>query len=115
MPAPIAKASSEWPNSLGNQYKDHTFREGVRAASFRTPGPLMPAAFDSSSGHSPDGAAAGFGALSQVGEGQLLDLVRIATFVLDPDGRIAVWSPAAADLTGRPVEELLASNVAGLF
>jgi len=67
----------------------------------------MPAAFDSSSGTTPDGPAAG--------PGLLLDLIRIATFVLDPEGRIAVWSPAAVQLTGRSVDEMLGSTVSGLF
>jgi PAS domain S-box-containing protein len=75
----------------------------------------MPAAFDSSSGTSPDGLAAGPGPLADSGPGQLLDLIRIASFVLDPEGRIAVWSPAAVELTGRPVAEMLGSNVSVLF
>jgi PAS domain S-box-containing protein len=88
----------------------------------------MPAAFDPSSGDvtarkaaDPGGSsdagtgAAGDVAMTGAGPGALLDLIRIATFVLDPDGRIAVWSPAAVDLTGRPVVELLGAPVGDLF
>jgi PAS domain S-box-containing protein len=75
----------------------------------------MPAAFDSSTGGVPDGIAAGAGPSSGAGAGALLDLIRIATFVLDTEGRIVVWSPTAADLTGRPVEQVLGTNVADLF
>src|SRR6266699_6102182 len=75
----------------------------------------MPAAFDSSSGTAPEGMAAGPGTRSDAAPRLLLDLIRIATFVLDPQGRIAVWSPAAVELTGRPVVEMLGSHVTGLF
>ena len=75
----------------------------------------MPAAFDSSTGGLPDGMASGAGSLSGTGTGALLDLIRIATFVIDAEGRIAVWSPAAADLTGRPIDQMLGTNVAELF
>ncbi len=75
----------------------------------------MPAAYDSSAGAVPDGMTAGAGAASGAGTGSLLDLIRIATFVLDTEGRIAVWSSAAADLTGRPIEQVVGSSVAELF
>lgn len=79
----------------------------------------MPAAFDSSTGGLPEGMASGAGSLSGAGggteTGALLDLIRIATFVIDVGGRIAVWSPAAADLTGRPIEQMLGADVTELF
>src|SRR4051794_40451713 len=83
----------------------------------------MQAAFESAAGDPPertdgtygtDGVLAGQ-ALLDARAGRLLDLIRIATFVLDPEGRIAVWSPAAVELTGRPVQEMLDSDVAALF
>lgn len=76
----------------------------------------MPAAYDSSTGGMPDGvAAAGTGSSSGAGTGSLLDLIHIATFVLDAEDRIAVWSPAAADLTGRPIDQMTGANVVQLF
>lgn len=75
----------------------------------------MPAAFDSSTGGLPDGMASGAGSLSGAGTGSLLDLIRIATFVIDAEGRIAAWSPAVADLTGRPIDQMVGENVAELF
>lgn len=75
----------------------------------------MPAAFDSSTGGLPDGIASGAGTLSGAEPGALLDLIHIATFVIDTEGRIAVWSPAAAELTGRPIEQMLGENLAELF
>ena len=75
----------------------------------------MPAAFDSSTGGLPDGITSGAGSLSGAGTGSLLDLIRIATFVMDADGRIAAWSPAAAELTGRPIDQMVGKNVAELF
>src|SRR5438445_4254333 len=75
----------------------------------------MPAAFDSSTGGLPDGIASGAGSLSGAETGSLLDLIHIATFVIDTEGRIAVWSPAAAELTGHPIEQMLGENVAELF
>src|SRR5579859_3079996 len=75
----------------------------------------MPAAFDSSTGGLPDGIASGAGSLSGAGTGPLLDLIHIATFVIDAGGRIAVWSPAAAELTGRPIEQMLGESIAELF
>lgn len=75
----------------------------------------MPAAFDSSTGGLPDGIASGAGTLAGAEPGSLLDLIHIATFVIDTEGRIAVWSPAAAELTGRPIERMLGENIAELF
>ncbi len=75
----------------------------------------MPAAFDSSTGGLPDGIASGAGTLSGAGTGALLDLIRIATFLIDAEGHVAAWSPAAADLTGRPIDEMLGASVAELF
>jgi len=45
----------------------------------------------------------------------LLDLIRIATFVLDLSGRIVVWSPAAEWMTGHPLPEMVGSPVSLLF
>jgi PAS domain S-box-containing protein len=93
----------------------------------------MRAPYDPASGGSPDTVSSGAqrtrpqceearypddsGGADDTGEisGTLLDLIGIAGFVLDPDGRVAVWAPTAVELTGRPVEEMLGSRVEELF
>lgn len=109
------RMSSEWPNSLGAKYKDHTFWEGLERPALEPQDRQMPAAFDSSTGGVPDGMAAGAGSSSGTGTQALLGLIRIATFALDADGRIVLWSPTAADLARRPVEQVLGTDVADLF
>ncbi|MDB1089364.1 SpoIIE family protein phosphatase [Streptomyces sp. ACA25] len=41
--------------------------------------------------------------------GGLLDLLRVAAFVLDEEGRVVMWSPEAERLFGYPAEEALGS------
>lgn len=45
----------------------------------------------------------------------MLDRIRIATFVLDLDGRVVVWAPSAAELTGHPADKMLGARVEELF
>ncbi|MGH6655611.1 MAG: SpoIIE family protein phosphatase [Actinocrinis sp.] len=74
----------------------------------------MPAAFDSSTGAAPGETTTGAGA-TVPGAEALADLDRIAVFVLDRERRIERWSPAAARLTGRPVERAVGAGVGTLF
>jgi PAS domain S-box-containing protein len=45
----------------------------------------------------------------------ILDQIRIATVVLDLDGRVVVWAPSAAELTGHPAERMLGARIEELF
>jgi PAS domain S-box-containing protein len=47
--------------------------------------------------------------------GGLVDLIRIATFVLDPDGVVVVWSPSAERMTGHSAAQMLGTPVSAIF
>lgn len=55
------------------------------------------------------------GAVQEAAPGMLLDLISIATFVLDHDGRVIVWSPTAVELTGHSAARMLGAPIADLF
>lgn len=43
------------------------------------------------------------------------DQIRVATFVLDLEGRVVVWAPSAAELTGHPAAKMLGARIEELF
>ncbi|HEV2640483.1 MAG TPA: SpoIIE family protein phosphatase [Actinocrinis sp.] len=93
----------------------------VAQATASAPPAARPAAPADASGPAADGAAFGLGTrhprpIEPIGAaGGLLDLIRIATFVLDLSGRIVVWSPSAERMTGRPAARMLGAPVAEIF
>ncbi|GAA1907594.1 SpoIIE family protein phosphatase [Streptomyces sodiiphilus] len=58
-------------------------------------------------GHDPQGISAA--------PSSLFDLIRVAAFVLDADGRVVLWSPEAERLLGYPAEEALGELAGGLL
>jgi PAS domain S-box-containing protein len=75
----------------------------------------MPAPLGFTSGGSSEAMASGPVRHRGAGVQPSLGPARVIAFVLDSDRRIAAWSAAAEELTGRPADAALGSDVAVLF
>lgn len=118
MRAPYDPASSGSPDAVSSGVRASGTASGAEAPpeGVQRPGDT-PAEFGAADDTEDiAGLSAGLrNAAREAAPGMLLDLISIATFVLDDEGRVIVWSPSAVELTGHGSAQMIGSPVTDLF